>query len=141
MSVGDRIRRYRKEGGYTQLGLAEEIGLTGSAIRNYELGIRKPGKAQLEAIAKALDIAPEALEDPDISTARGALEVVFRLEEELGLKPVETDGGIALTVDPKAKGAQKAQAGLKAWKGMRDKLEAGEISQEEYESWKASFRG
>ena len=141
MGVGERIRRYRKAGGYTQRGLAEEIGVTESAVRNYELGLRTPGEPQLEAIAKVLDVAPESLADIGPATARGALEMVFRLEGEIRLKPVETDEGIGIVADPKVEGSQKLFQALKAWRLMREQLETGEVSEDEYEAWKASFRG
>lgn len=141
MGVGERIRRYRKAGGYTQRGLAEEIGVTESAVRNYELGLRTPGGPQLEAIARALDVAPESLADIGPVTARGALEMLFRLEGEIGLKPVETNEGIGIVANPKVEGSQKLSQALKAWKLMRGRLEAGKVSEEEYEAWKASFRG
>lgn len=141
MGVGERIRRYRKAGGYTQRGLAEEVGVTESAIRNYELGLRTPSESQLEAIARALDVAPESLADTGLVGARGALEMVFRLEGEIGFRPVETEDGIGITVDPKVEGSQKLSQALRAWKRMRERLKAGEVSEEKYEAWKASFRG
>ena len=73
--------------------------------------------------------------------ARGALEMVFRLEGEIGFRPVETEDGIGITVDPKVEGSQKLSQALRAWARMRGRLEAGEVSEEEYEAWKASFRG
>lgn len=141
MGVGERIRRCRKAGGYTQRGLAEEVGVTESAIRNYELGLRTPSESQLETIARALDVAPESLADVGPESARGALEMVFRLEGEMGFRPVETEGGIGIAVDPKVKDSQKLSQDLRAWARMRERLEAGEVSEDEYESWKASFRG
>lgn len=141
MGVGERIRRYRKAGGYTQRGLAEEVGVTESAIRNYELGLRTPSESQLEAIARALDVAPESLADIGPESARGALEMAFRLEGEMGFRPSEAEGGVGIAVDPKVKGSRKLSQALKAWARMRERLEAGEVSEEEYEAWKASFRG
>lgn len=140
MSTGSRIKRYRKAAGMTQKQLGEAIGLGESAVRNYERDIRTPKKDQLDAMAEAMDIAPEALYDIDANNAREALEVLFRLEGTLGLKPVETKDGIAIAVSPDAPGAQKSAAALKAWKRMRDDLEAGKISKDDYGRWKASFK-
>lgn len=140
MGVGERIRRYRKAGGYTQRGLAEEVGVTESAIRNYELGLRTPSGAQLEAIARALDVAPESLVDTGLMGARGALEMVFRLESEIGFRPVETEDGIGIAVDPKVEGSQKLSQALKAWARMRADLDTGKASEAEYEAWKASLK-
>lgn len=141
MGVGERIRRYRKAGGYTQKGLAEEIGVTESAIRNYELGLRTPSESQLEAIARALDVAPESLADIGPESARGALEMIFRLESEIGFRPAETEDGIGIAVDPKAEDSQKLSQALKAWARMRADLDSGKVSEAEYEAWKASFKG
>ena len=140
MSTGSRIKRYRKAAGLTQKQLAEAIGLGESAVRNYERDVRTPKKEQLDAMAEAMDIAPEALYAIDANNAREALEVLFRLEGTLGLKPVETEGGIAIAVSPDAPGAQKSAAALKAWKRMRDALNAGDVSEGDYERWKASFK-
>ena len=76
-----------------------------------------------------------------MSGARGALEVLFRFERVLGLKPVATDAGVAVAPDPSRPGSQKAAQALNAWKRMRDLLESGEISEGEYEAWKARYRG
>lgn len=139
MGTGERIRRCRTAAGLTQKQLAEAVDLTESAIRNYELGIRRPKQPQIDSIAKALGVSPEALEDLGVESARQAMEVVFRLEDEMGLVPVDTSDGVGIGIDPSAQGAQKAQAALKAWKRMRDDLGAGKISADDYEAWKASF--
>lgn len=141
MSIGERIRRYRNEVDMTQRELAEEVGLTESAIRNYERDIRTPGDEQIERIAKALGVSPDAIRDIGVEGARGALEVLFRYERELGLSPVVTEDGVAVAPDPSRPGSQKAAQALRAWKRMRDRLFAGEISEEDYEAWKARFRG
>jgi transcriptional regulator with XRE-family HTH domain len=141
MGVGARIKRYRKEAGMTQAQLGQAVGIGESAVRNYERGIRKPKPELVAAMAEAMGIVPEALADTGMESARGALEVLFRVEDDLGLKPVETDEGVAIAVDRSAPEAPKTAMALKAWKRMRDRLDAGEISQEDYERWKASFRG
>ena len=48
MTVGDKIRKYRLEQGYTQKELAIKAGLSESAVRNYELGNRTASQDQLE---------------------------------------------------------------------------------------------
>ena len=52
MTVGEKIRKFRIDQGYTQKELAIMSGLSESAIRNYELGNRFPSSKQLEKIAK-----------------------------------------------------------------------------------------
>ena len=141
MTIGARIRRYRNEGGMTQRELADEVGLTESAIRNYERDIRTPGDQQIERIAEALDVSADSIREIGVNGARGALEVLFRYEKKLGLMPVVTDDGVAVAPDPSKEGSQKAAQALKAWKHMRDQLVAGEIDEDDYEAWKARFRG
>ena len=48
MTVGEKIRKFRIDQGYTQKELAIMSGLSESAIRNYELGNRFPSSEQLE---------------------------------------------------------------------------------------------
>ena len=141
MTIGARIRWYRNEGGMTQRELTDEVGLTESAIRNYERDIRTPGDQQIERIAEALDVSADSIREIGVNGARGALEVLFRYEKELGLMPVVTDDGVAVAPDPSKEGSQKAAQALKAWKRMRDQLSAGEIDEDDYEAWKARFRG
>ena len=58
MTVGEKIRKFRIDQGYTQKELAIMSGLSESAIRNYELGNRFPSSEQLEKIANSLKISP-----------------------------------------------------------------------------------
>lgn len=120
-------------------GLAEMAGVTESAVRNYELGLRTPRPQHLEALARALGVAPAALADYGVETARDAIEILFRLEEGFGARPEADDGGARVVVDPAAPGAQKLDAAVRAWAAMRARLDSGEISEEEYLDWKRGF--
>lgn len=137
MSTGEKIKRYRNLRKLTQDELGEAVGVTGNAIRNYEHDFRSPNEEQLEKIARKLDIPVEALSDYEVSSAREALEALFRLEDAFGLAP-DLDG--TLRIDPKAKGAQKLTQALKTWRSVLDDVESGEMSAEDYELWKASLR-
>ena len=98
MGTGELIRKYRKMRGLTQSELAEKCSLTDSAIRNYELGNRTPGEDQVKGIASALHVAPESLSDVPVATAREALELIFRIDEEFGFKPKEIGGELVLAI-------------------------------------------
>lgn len=139
MRTGEFIRKYRKMRGLTQTELAEKCGLTDSAIRNYELGNRTPGDDQVRGIASALQVAPEALSDVSAGTAREALELIFRIDEEFGLKPKEVDGEVVLAIDPASKKAPKLAQVLKAWLAQTDSEKSGEITAEQLAEWKAKF--
>lgn len=133
MGTGELIRKYRKMRGLTQSELAEKCGLTDSAIRNYELGNRTPGEDQVKEIASALHVAPESLFDVPAATAREALELIFRIDEEFGLKPKEIGGEVVLAIDPSSKKA------FKAWLAQIDSEKSGEITAEQLAEWKAKF--
>ncbi|OUO58563.1 hypothetical protein B5F74_10325 [Collinsella sp. An271] len=139
MADGSRIRELRTRRGLLQRELAEMAGVTESAVRNYELGLRTPRPQHLEALARALGVDPAALVDYGLETARDALEVLFRLEEGFGARPEVDAGGARVVVDPAAPGAQKLDAAVRAWATMRAKRDSGEISEEEYLDWKRGF--
>ena len=139
MKTGELIKKYRKLRKMTQKQLASACGQTDSAIRNYELGNRTPGEPQLQAIAKALNISPETLREVPLESSRQALELLFRLDEEFGLEPMEVDGMLVLGFDAGAEKSPKLAAALKAWKKMLDSENAGEITPEELNEWKAEF--
>ncbi|MDP3460850.1 MAG: helix-turn-helix transcriptional regulator [Hyphomonas sp.] len=54
--ISANLRRYRKESGYSQEGLALEVGLHRTYISGVERGIRNPSALVLEKIAKPLKI-------------------------------------------------------------------------------------
>ena len=115
MTDGSRIRELRTRRGLLQRELAEMAGVTESAVRNYELGLRAPRPQHLEALARALGVDPAALTDYGVETARDALEVLFRLEEGFGARPEADDGDARVVVDPAAPGAQKLDTAVRAW--------------------------
>ena len=136
MTTGERIRALRKEKGMTQQQLADAMGCTDAAIRNYEADKRTLKGDQLEAMAAALEVAPETLMSLDVDSAREALELLFRLEEEFGLEPA---GEGKLAVSGKGKKAPKLAAAIKAWEQQSEAQKTGKITQNEYEAWKRSF--
>lgn len=72
----------------------------------------------MKGIASALHVAPESLFDAPAATAREALELIFRIDEEFGLKPKEIDGELVLAIDPSSNKAPKLSQALKAWLGQ-----------------------
>lgn len=56
MAIGDNIRKFRKEKGYTQKQLAEKAGIATITLQQYELGKREPKLEQLLKISTALQI-------------------------------------------------------------------------------------
>ena len=65
--VGLNVKRYRKERGLSQEGLAFECGVHRTYVSGVERGIRNPTVVVLEKIARALDVPPSRLLD-DVAT-------------------------------------------------------------------------
>lgn len=136
-TVGENIRHYRQERGLNVSQLAKKVGTAESAIRHYEKNERTMSEEQLEKIARALDVSPLALRDYRIGSARDLMGLMLQLEETFGIVPDED--GKCLVLDHSAKNAQKLEQAIQGWADVRRQLDAGEMTQEEYEDWKAKF--
>ena len=109
-------------------------------LAQYETGSRKP-KADLTAsLAQALDVAPQALDVPDIDSYIGLMHTLFTLEDIYGLTVGEADGEVCLKVN-KNKGTETHELlkMLCAWKEQADKLSTEKISREEYDRWRYRY--
>ena len=100
-TLGRRIRYFRKRAGLTQKELAEMLELSESALRNYELDNRTPGRGTLTRIADALKISYYALDMYDMSEINRTLHFLFEMEEMYQLKPDVIDGELVLRFDTK----------------------------------------
>lgn len=65
MTIGERIKLFRKQKGLTQEELSKEIHMSTNSIQRYELGHREPTAATLKSIAKALGIPSSYLLDEE----------------------------------------------------------------------------
>ncbi len=63
MSIGQNIKKYRKEKGYTQRELADLIGVSVQAISKWETDTGVPDISQVVPLASVLDISTDALFD------------------------------------------------------------------------------
>ncbi len=80
MTVGERIRKYRIEKGWTQKKLGEESNIAEPTIRRYELGKLNPKYETLQKISKALNVplANLLLGEPDpVDTISDLLPIEF----------------------------------------------------------------
>lgn len=144
MAIGERIHFFRLLRGMTQKYLGMAVGFPEKSadvrLAQYETGSRTP-KAELTAsLAQVLDVSPHALSVPDIDSYVGLMHTLFVLEDNYGLKVTEQDGVLSLQVDfRKNKDAARLHEMLWAWWEQAAKLEAGEISQEEYDRWRYHY--
>ena len=144
MAIGERIHFFRIMRGMTQKYLGMLVGFPeGSAdvrLAQYETGSRKP-KAELTAsLAQALDVAPQALDIPNIDSQIGLMHTLFALEDIYGLTVCETGGEVCLHVNKdKCKAADDLLQMLTAWHGQATRLTNKEITQEEYDQWRYQY--
>ncbi len=78
MTIGENIRRIRKERGLTLAQLGESIGVSEAYIRAYESGRRNPKQKNLEALATALHVNVEALTGADFDGVK-AMHKLFQV--------------------------------------------------------------
>lgn len=138
--VGYLIRNFRIAADMTQKELADKCGLNESTIRNYELGNRYPDAATLLSIANNLNVSFYALSDPDVANMFSALHVLFDIEWAYGLRPTMKDGELIFKFEERLPSSgPRPQEDLDTfrkmveyWARLRDKLEAGEITESDY---------
>ena len=82
MSIGKRIREYRKALSLTQKELAEQSGIAEITIRQYENEKRTPNATKLKSIATALKISPALLMGMDFSSFDSQVDV-NKIRQEL----------------------------------------------------------
>ncbi|MDE7220723.1 MAG: helix-turn-helix domain-containing protein [Oscillospiraceae bacterium] len=131
MSFGNRLRDRRKELGYSQGELAEKLGVSLSAISNYENGLNAMREDVLLRLFRVLDVEPNYLYQDDFSgssftcsveeerlvkayrnlrlpgkqTLRAMADALTNYQEELdGDRPVEETRQIPLYCNPAAAG-------------------------------------
>ncbi len=144
MAISERIHFFRIMRGMTQKYLGMLVGFPERSadvrLAQYETGSRKPKAELTAALAQALDVAPQALDIPDIDSQIGLMHTLFALEDIYGLTVSETDGEVCLKVSrDKGKAAEELLQMLTAWQEQAAKLSAEEISREDYDQWRYNY--
>jgi transcriptional regulator with XRE-family HTH domain len=144
MAIGERIHFFRIMRGMTQKYLGMALGFPEKSadvrLAQYETGTRTPKSDVTEALAQVLDVSPKALDVPDIDSYIGLMHTLFTLEDRYGLEVCKSDGEAHLRVDiRKGRDAEQLSQILEAWQEQSAKLDAGEISREEYDRWRYHY--
>ena len=119
MAMGERLRFFRKLRGMKLKELGRKMGFPEKSadvrMAQYEAETRTPKAELTAALANAL-------------------------EDTYGLRVEEADGEICLGVDA-SQGARAASLRemLRAWREQAARLEAGEITREEYDRWRYRY--
>ena len=109
-------------------------------LAQYETGSRTPKADLTAALAQVLDVSPHALSVPDIDSYVRLMHTLFTLEDNYGLKIGEVDGEICLRVNVRQnKDAARLHEMLCSWQQAAAMLEAGEITQEDYDRWRYHY--
>lgn len=88
MTIGERIRHYRKKQNMSQEALAENMGITRQAVAKWENGKSSPGTENLLLAAKILHVSVEDLTGPEESSPGSEMKECR--SEESG--PAQTGG-------------------------------------------------
>lgn len=88
-------------------------------------------------LADAVGLTVGALKDYGVETSQDLMGLLLQLEEGYGLVPSEDGTGLA--VGPGAPYAPKLAQSIKSWAEKRAELERGELDEDAYADWKASF--
>ena len=143
MAIGQRIKYFRNRIGMTQKQLGEKLGFKGKTsdvrMAQYESEARVPKIDLVKQMSQIFDVNTHALTVPDIDTHIGLMHTLFALEDMYGIKIGEIDGEICLRFDREHKEYQRLFEPFHVWQQMAAKLEAGEISQEEYDNWRYNY--
>ncbi len=144
MAIGERIHFLRNLRGMTQKYLGQVVGFPEKTadvrMAQYESGTRTPKADRTKSLADALDVLPHALDVPDIDSNIGLMHTLFTLEDLRGLRVTEVDGEVCIKLDKSnGKTYHKMSQMLFAWLEQAKKLDAGEITKEEYDQWRYRY--
>ena len=148
MTIGQRVRKARKEKGYNQTELANALGKSLRTIQKYENGEIEISISMLNELAKALDTTTTYLlgyktetVKPQITTFADVAVMLFELEKVTGLKfeidikrpPRDDNWECSIKFDGKAKTELNADMCLflEDWADARENY-----SKEQYADWK-----
>ena len=144
MTIGSRIRGFRRKADMTQRELGIAVGFSPRTadvrIAQYENGGRKPKMGILGNLAAVFGISTTALNVPSIENRATLMQTLFALEDRYKLKPIRIYGETLLCVDAlHGFDGEGLNDLLDEWQRQLAKLERDEITQIEYDHWRYNF--
>ena len=131
MNTGKKIKLIRTFRGLTQKELGEACGIHEVAIRKYELGKNLPKPEQLRKIADALVVNVNSLMEFYIEADGDVLPLLFAIDETFDISIKDLDGEPGIFFSNK-----NLVQFLKDWQAMKELLDNGSQTQDNYEKWK-----
>ncbi len=109
-------------------------------MAQYESGTRTPKENLVNTLAEALEVSPKALTVPEIDSYIGLMHTLFALEDLYGIKVGEIDGELCLRLDKSKDTTYLSLLDMfSAWQHEAEKFRNGEITKEEYNTWRYNY--
>ena len=150
MTLGNKIRKYRKLNSLTQKELGLKVGFSeetaDSRIRKYESDLMAPKSAMRNKLADALGVDLSALSDINVSTVEDVMQLLFQFEEAFGMEIEKRDGKTYLSLDDDNNEIRTLITYMNIWRTQRRLLlpDPKNVTKEQmraYELWKSRFSG
>ena len=143
MAIGERIHFFRLLRGMTQKYLGMALGFPEKSadvrLAQYETG-SEPQRQTLPPPQPGTGCLAPCTLRPGHRLLCGLMHTLFTLEDNYGLKISEMDGEVCLKVDVrKSKDTARLHEMLCSWQQAAAMLEAGEITQEDYDRWRYHY--
>ena len=144
MAISERIRFIRNLRGMTQKWLGMAVGFPEKTadirMAQYESATRTPKADLTNKLAEILEVAPEALDIPNIENYTGVMHTLFALEDIYGLRIDKLSDEVCIRLD-KDNGSEflTMLEMFTAWQEQAEKYRNGAISKEEYDNWRYNY--
>ncbi len=143
MAIAERINYFRNKCSMTMKYLGQRLGYAEKSadvrVAQYESGNRKPKEDTIHALAEIFDVAPAALNVPDIDSYIGIMHTLFVLEDQYDLSADLIDGEPVLRFGTDIKKRDFLWNLFTSWAAEAARYRAGEISEEEYNAWRYHY--
>ena len=90
-------------------------------------------------MADIFDISSSALTVPDIDNYIGLMHTLFALEDMYGFKITKSNGELYLDLNKETALNTSILDMLNAWQEQLKKLETGQISKDDYDTWRYKY--
>ena len=131
---GKKIREIRQRRRITATSLGAQADIKTALLVHYERGVRSVSDEALHKIADALGIPFSTLRARNLESASDVMQILFRLKQKYGVKPVRIEDQIVLTSE-----MDLLSESFALWFEQRQRFLNKEISEMEYQEWKDSF--
>ena len=143
MAIAERINYLRNKCGMTMKYLGQRLGYAEKSadvrVAQYESGNRRPKEDTIHALAEIFDVAPAALDVPDIDSYIGIMHTLFVLEDQYDLSADLIDGEPVLRFGTAIKKRDFLWNLFTSWAAEAARYRSGEISKEEYNTWRYHY--